>query len=291
MHIDVFDASYSALHCATQRGLGGGSVAVGAAPASPGEPGERVPEDADGSGAVKATAGVRGAHEAAIQLPKSDAVQQATALAAFVDIGMSVARAVDVRGPAPHTAPMAEPARRSATYDDLLALPENVTGEILDGELIVQPRPASPHAVAASILGVDLGGPFHRGRGGPGGWVILDEPELHLRDDVLVPDLAGWRRARMPVIPDAAAFDLAPDWVGEILSPTTARIDRVKKRPLYARERVRHLWLIDPSERTLEVFRLEGELYAVVATYEGDAPVRAEPFDAIELELGALWRR
>lgn len=186
---------------------------------------------------------------------------------------------------------MVDPARRSATYDDILALPEHVTGEILDGELVVRPRPAAPHAIAASVLGGELGPPFFGGRGGPGGWVILDEPELHLRADVLVPDLAGWRRERMPVILEAAAFELAPDWVCEILSPRTGRIDRVKKRPIYARERVRHLWLIDPQERTLEVFRLEGELYAVVATYEGDAPVRVEPFDAIELELGALWRR
>lgn len=186
---------------------------------------------------------------------------------------------------------MADPARRDATYEDLRALPENVVGEILDGELHVQPRPASPHALAASVLGGELGPPFHRGRGGPGGWVILHEPELHLRNDVLVPDLAGWRRERMPTMPDAPAFTLAPDWVCEVVSPSTGRVDRTKKRPIYAREQVRHLWFVDPIERTLEVFRLEGSFYSVVATHSGDDRVRAEPFEAIELELAALWQR
>jgi len=186
---------------------------------------------------------------------------------------------------------MGDPAKRCATYDDLLALPENVIGEILDGVLYSQARPASPHAIAASHLGGELYSPFHRGRGGPGGWVILDEPELHLHGDVLVPDLAGWRRARMPEIPEASAFELAPDWVCEVLSPSNAAHDRVRKLPAYARERVKHAWLVDPASRTLEVFTLEGERWVLVGTWDGDARVRAEPFDAIELELGALWSR
>jgi Uma2 family endonuclease len=186
---------------------------------------------------------------------------------------------------------MAATARRAATYEDLLALPEHVIGEILDGELHVQPRPASLHALAGTVLAGDLGAPFHRGRGGPGGWLILYEPELHLGRDVLIPDLAGWRRERMPEMPDAPYFTLAPDWACEILSPGTSRVDRAKKRPIYAREGVRHLWHVDPEARTLEIFRLDGEGYRLVVTFEGEAPVRAEPFDAIELELGALWAR
>lgn len=123
---------------------------------------------------------------------------------------------------------------KPATYADLEALPEHVVGELIAGELHVSPRPASPHTVAASVLGFELGGPFHLGRGGPGGWVLLDMPELHLGQDVLVPDLAGWRRERMPRPPRTAAFTLAPDWVCEVLSPSTARLDRALKLPVYS---------------------------------------------------------
>ncbi len=183
------------------------------------------------------------------------------------------------------------PTRRPATYEDLLALPEHVVGEIVAGELHVSPRPASRHARASSRLGERIGGPFDSGRGGPGGWIILDEPELHLGRDVLVPDLAGWRRERMPEMPDAAAFTLPPDWACEILSPSTSRLDRAAKRPVYAREGILHLWLIDPIAQTLEVFRLDGEGYRLVSTYAGDAVIEAEPFAAVPLELGALWER
>ena len=186
---------------------------------------------------------------------------------------------------------MTAAARRLATYEDLLALPDDVIGEILDGELHVQPRPASPQARASSMLGGDLTGPFDRGRGGPGGWILLDEPELHLGRDVLVPDLAGWRRERMPEMPDVPFFTLGPDWAREVLSPSTSRTDRAKKRPVYAREGVKHLWLVDPDAHTLESFRLDAEGYRLVTTFEGEEKVRAEPFDAIELELGALWAR
>jgi Uma2 family endonuclease len=188
---------------------------------------------------------------------------------------------------------MADPAKRRATYEDLLAVPEHLVAELIHGALVTQPRPAAPHALAASVLGIELGGPFHRGKGGgPGGWVILDEPELHLRGGhVLVPDLAGWRRDRMPEVPATAAIELAPDWVCEVLSASTEATDRADKMPLYALEKVRHLWLIDPLTRTLETYRLEGERWMLLATWRDDAFVRAEPFDAIELELAALWAR
>jgi Uma2 family endonuclease len=185
---------------------------------------------------------------------------------------------------------MSEP-RRPATYDDLRALPENVVGELIGGQLVTHPRPASPHAQAASALGGELHGPFSRGKGGPGGWVLLDEPELHLHGDVLVPDLAGWRRERMPRMPEASAFELAPDWVCEVLSASTAAVDRTEKLPIYAREGVRHAWLVEPLARTLEVFRLEGGFWVLVAAVEGERCVRAEPFDVVEIDLAALWAR
>ena len=177
--------------------------------------------------------------------------------------------------------------RERATYADLEALPEHVVGELINGELYASPRPAMPHAVTSSVLGAKLNGAFHRG--GPGGWVLLDEPELHLGQDVLVPDLAGWRRERMPRAPRTAACTLAPDWVCEVLSPSTSRLDRKAKLPVYAREGVRHVWFVDPEARTLEVFRLEGAHHSPLATHTGTARVRAEPFEALELELAALW--
>ena len=179
--------------------------------------------------------------------------------------------------------------KTSATYEDLRAVPEHFVAEILGGELYATPRPPLPHAHAASVLGVELGGPFHRGRGGPGGWWILDEPELHFGADVLVPDLAAWRRERLPAIPAALYLTLAPDWICEVLSPSTETIDRAKKLAIYAREHIRCAWLVNPSSQTLEVLRLEAERWTLLATHEGEAKVRAEPFDAIELELGALW--
>ncbi len=186
---------------------------------------------------------------------------------------------------------MGEPATRRATYEDLLAVPEHLVAEIIGGVLITHPRPGAAHARAASRLGIDIGGPFDRGKDGPGGWVILDEPELHLHGDILVPDLAGWRRARMPEIPSGAAFELAPDCACEVLSPSTAAVDRADKLPVFAREQVAHVWLVDPVLRTLEVLRLDGETYRTITTWRGDAVVRAEPFDAVELELSALWAR
>src|SRR5262245_25433163 len=157
--------------------------------------------------------------------------------------------------------------RGRATYDDIVKLPDHVIGEILDGELFVSPRPAAPHANASSVLGGELVGAFHRlpgGSRGPGGWWVLDEPELHLHGDVLVPDLAGWRQERMLRLPNVAAFELPPDWVCEVVSPKTGRIDRARKMPIYARERVGHVFLVDPIERTFEIFRLQGEYLSLI---------------------------
>ena len=143
--------------------------------------------------------------------------------------------------------------------------------------------------MAATVLGGELGPPYHSGRGGPGGWWILFEPELHLGLDVLVPDLAGWRRSRMTSIPDTAYFTLAPDWICEVVSPKTGRLDRLKKLPVYAREGVAHAWLIDPLQRTLEVMRLEHRRWLIVAVHGEADVVRAEPFEATDVNLGLLW--
>src|SRR5262249_37785384 len=121
-------------------------------------------------------------------------------------------------------------------------------------------------------------------------WLILDEPELHLGADVLVPDLAGWRRERVAEVPDLAAFELPPDWICEVLSPSTSAHDRADKLPIYARAGTTHAWLIDPAPQTLEVLRRSDRQWTIIATYRGDAKVRAEPFDAIELDLSTLWR-
>ena len=184
-----------------------------------------------------------------------------------------------------------ESAPKIDPYAELAALPSHLVGEIIDGVLHTQPRPSLRHSHASSVLGEELGPPFRRGRGGPGGWILLDEPELHLgpRPDVLVPDLAGWRKERVPELPETDYFVVAPDWVAEVLSPSTLRLDRGPKLAIYRREGVRHVWLLDPVTRTLEIFRLTGDVYGWVATHEGDAVVRAEPFDAIELQLGLLW--
>ena len=199
------------------------------------------------------------------------------------------ARYLDPTG-SPFQAPrVSDPPRRRATYDDLIAVPSHLVAEIIGGQLHTSPRPGAPHTRAASRMGDLLGGPFDRGVGGPGGWVILDEPELHLHGDVLVPDLAAWRRDRMTKIPQTAAFELAPDWVCEVLSASTEATDRADKMPLYGRERVGHVWLVDPVTRTLEVFSLDGVTYRLTGTHRDEAIVNAPPFEAFGLELAALW--
>ncbi|HEX2661027.1 MAG TPA: Uma2 family endonuclease [Polyangia bacterium] len=186
---------------------------------------------------------------------------------------------------------MSQNQKKPSTYADLEALPPEVVGEIIDGDLIVSPRPALLHAMVATQLTADIVGPFQRGRGGPGGWIILSEPELHFGEHVLVPDLAGWRRERMPELPDLPALELAPDWVCEVLSPSTVKVDRARKMRHYARAKVAHVWLVDPAATTLEIYRLDGEGWRLVETYAGEVTIRAEPFDAVELELGGLWSR
>lgn len=181
--------------------------------------------------------------------------------------------------------------KRPATYADVLAAPSHLVPELIDGTLYLSPRPATLHARAALTLGQDLGGPFDRGRGGPGGWVILMQPELHLLGQTIVPDLAGWRRERMPELPDAARIDLAPDWVCEVRSPSTEALDRKIKMPKYAAAGVSWMWLVDPEAEVLEAFRSNGGEWVAAGVFSEDEKARIQPFDAIELDLAALWRR
>ena len=184
---------------------------------------------------------------------------------------------------------MSKETKRPATYADIEALPENMVGQIIDGELIAMPRPASPHAVAHSELGGLLLTAFQVGQGGPGGWWIVDEPELHFGQDVLVPDIAGWRRERMPQMRRVPYFTLAPDWVCEVLSPSTRTFDLTAKRAAYAAHGVEHLWLVDPEARTLESFRLAAGAWTLAAALADDAEVRLAPFDAVAFPLADLW--
>jgi Uma2 family endonuclease len=184
---------------------------------------------------------------------------------------------------------MSEPAKKRATYEDLYGIPENMTGEIIDGELIVSPRPSPRHADAASWLGGALVPPFRMGQGGPGGWVILDEPEIYFGEHLLVPDLAGWRRERLPALPEENFFSVTPDWICEVLSPGTARIDRVKKMRIFAEHSVPYAWLIDPILKTLEAYKLESGRWMVQGLYSENDKVRAEPFEEVEIDLANLW--
>ena len=184
---------------------------------------------------------------------------------------------------------MTDPARRRATYDDVLAAPRHMVAEVIAGELRLQPRPAKPHAAATTALSEELGPPFKRGRGGPGGWILLFEPELHLGAEILVPDLAGWTRERLAVLDAEPYFTLPPDWLCEVLSPRTEKADRAEKLPIYARHEVRHVWLVDPLLRTLEVLRREGPSWIILSVHKDDDRVRAEPFEVFELDLSLLW--
>ena len=185
---------------------------------------------------------------------------------------------------------MAEPARTKATYEDLYDLPANVTGEILNGELIVTPRPSRKHVYTASFLGGQLVPPYGLGRGGgPGGWIILIEPEIKLGEDILVPDLAGWKRERFPTSEETNWISVAPAWVCEVLSPTTLRVDKIRKMPIYALYGVLHFWLIDPLGKSLDVFRLESGGWFLLASFTENDKVRGEPFQETEIDLGNLW--
>ena len=185
--------------------------------------------------------------------------------------------------------PESTPRPARATYQDVLDAPAHRIAEIVEGVLHTHPRPAMPHALASSVLGRRVGTAYHDKIGGPGGWWIIDEPELHLGEDVLVPGLAGWCRERMPDYPETAYVALAPDWVCEVLSVSTRRLDLHGKRPIYAREGVPHLWLVDPAHRALEAFELHDGRWALIASAKDDDPICIRPFDAVTFSLGDLW--
>ena len=185
---------------------------------------------------------------------------------------------------------MAELARKQATYEDLFSIAENMTGEIIDGELIVTPRPSRKHVYTASALEIEVGSPYQFGRGGgPGGWIILLEPEIMLGENILVPDLAGWRRERFPGAEETNWISAPPDWVCEVLSPSTLRVDKVRKMPLYAQYGVQYFWLIDPLAKTLDIFSNKSGTWVVEGFFSNDDKVRAEPFKEVEIELSNLW--
>jgi Uma2 family endonuclease len=187
----------------------------------------------------------------------------------------------------------AQPVRKRATYADVLAAAPHLTAEVLDGDLYTRPRPPRAHLRSATGLGAFLFGAFQVGTHGTTGWTILRAPELHLgfEPDILVPDIAGWRAGRLVDAEDVDEpyITVVPDWVCEIASPGTRRIDRMKKMPICAREKVPHVWLVEPHERTVEVYRFSETNYLLIGTYGGDDPVRAEPFEAAEIPVAFLW--
>jgi len=176
-----------------------------------------------------------------------------------------------------------------ATYQDVLDAPDTMVAELIRGSLHLHPRPRPVHAQATAILGMELGGAFDRSRFGPGGWRILDEPELHLDENVLVPDLAGWRRERLPKLPEGNGFTTPPDWVCEVLSPSTRTYDLTEKREPYGEHGVSHLWLVDPVSRTLEAFEVRAGSWTLIAALHDDAQASVPPFDALAFPLSALW--
>lgn len=184
---------------------------------------------------------------------------------------------------------MAEAAERRATYADLEAVPDHLVAEIIDGVLETHPRPRPRHAIATARLSGEHDRPFGRGRGAPGGWIFMVEPELHLGPQVVVPDLAGRRRSRMPTEPEAAFVETPPDWVCEILSPSTIRIDRGPKRRIYAETEIGHLWLLDPTEGVLEAFAPTGRQWLLLGTVQRGETVGLPPFDAVPFPLDDLF--
>lgn len=184
---------------------------------------------------------------------------------------------------------MNRPARSPATYADLEAVPPHLVAEIIGGVLETHPRPTPRHGIAANALGSSLTEPFQRGRGGPGGWIFMVEPELHFDPDVVVPDLAGWRRERLTALPETPYLKIAPDWICEILSPSTTRLDRGPKRDIYAAAEVQFLWLLNPLSRVLEAFQLTAGGWLLLGTATGSDDIRQPPFDAIVFSLDVLF--
>lgn len=185
---------------------------------------------------------------------------------------------------------MAELARKKATYEDLYSIPQDMTGEIIEGNLIATPRPSRKHGFCATALGAAVTAPYQYGQGGgPGGWVFIIEPEIGFGEDILVPDLAGWKKERFPFREESNWISVVPNWICEILSPTTFRNDKVKKMPLYARNGVEHIWLVDPVATTIDAFRLESGRWSLLGSYAESDKVRIEPFHEIEINLGNLW--
>jgi Uma2 family endonuclease len=184
---------------------------------------------------------------------------------------------------------MAERRTKTATYADIEALPPNVRGEILFGSLVTQPRPAGPHVGGASSMGMLLGNPYQFGRGGPGGWIIMHEPELHLGPHVVVPDLAGWKAERIAGKTQGKWFDVPPDWVCEVLSDSTIRYDRQDKSRIYATYRVAHMWHLEPVAKFLEVFERQNENWLRTHTFAAEEEVFAPPFEEARFRLGDLW--
>lgn len=179
--------------------------------------------------------------------------------------------------------------KTGATYEDLVRLPENMIGELINGELYASPRPSGPHALFTSALGMLIGTKYHLGINGPGGWWIIDEPELHLGPDTVVPDIAGWRRERMPTVPKSHIFTIAPDWICETLSPGNARYDRRKKLPVYASHGVPWAWIADPIHRSVEVLQLVDERWTLAGIYSESDVFTAEPFPLAEIDLPLIW--
>lgn len=179
--------------------------------------------------------------------------------------------------------------RAKATYADIEKLPENVVGELIDGELFVSPRPALLHASVETALSYELLRADDRRGGGRGGWCILIEPELHLGKDVLVPDLAGWRAHRAPNVRTEVHAKTVPDWVCEIVSPATARLDRTRKLSRYAKAGVRNAWIVDPPTKSVDVLRLVGKRWTIVDSATHDDRKVIEPFEEIEIDLSRVW--
>ena len=194
------------------------------------------------------------------------------------------------------TAP-AKPPPRPATEADLLALPDEGRGfELLDGE-IVEKQTGFHHGRAHLRLGHQLA-PYDRGGGGgdrPGGWWFLAEQlvrfDLPGSGQTLRPDVAGWLRAHLaaPPLGEDTVVHVRPDWICEIISPSNAGNDLVKKRRIYYRHGVPHYWIIDPRDQILTVLRWTAEGYTEVLVASRDERVRAEPFGAVEFLVGVLF--